>query len=398
MAAAEDRSALAERLGALRVGPEELVTGVPGGCLDGVEIVVKDVFDVAGQRTGAGNPDRLAEAEPATENAEAVQCLVDAGATVIGKAHTDEIALSLAGTNVHYGTPLNSRAPDRIPGGSSSGPVAAVAGGLVRLALGTDTGGSIRVPASYCGVFGYRPTHGRISMAGVTPLAPSFDTVGLLAADGELLQRGGLALLHSTPRAHVAGLVLASDLLTEADPEVAEAIIAGATRVATHLGIPIVRRALADDRLDSWAAGFLARQQGDVWTTHGRWVTARRPRLGPGIAARLQAASQADPAASAAAEAVREEVRKTLDDVLGPNDALVLPSAATVAPRIDSDDAAAKDGLRRRTLRLTCVAALGGFPAVGLPLALAGDLPVGVCLVGRQGDDERLLATAAAFA
>ncbi len=178
-----------DTVGAFVGAPSELVAGAPGGPLDGVRLAVKDMFDVAGTVTGAGNPTFAAGRAPATTSATAVQRLVAAGATVVGKTITDELAYSLSGTNVHFGTPRNVRAPGHVPGGSSAGSAAAVAAGLVELALGTDTGGSIRVPASYCGIFGWRPTHGAVDIAGVLPLAPSFDTVGLLAADPTVLAR-----------------------------------------------------------------------------------------------------------------------------------------------------------------------------------------------------------------
>ena len=129
------------------------------------------------------------------KTARAITCLVEAGASLEGKVHTDELAYSLNGENHFYGTPLNPRAPDRVPGGSSSGSASAVASGACDFALGTDTGGSVRVPASYCGLFGIRPSHGRIPLDGCMPLAPSFDTVGWFARDARLLERVGAVLL-----------------------------------------------------------------------------------------------------------------------------------------------------------------------------------------------------------
>ncbi|MGH3390196.1 MAG: amidase family protein, partial [Actinomadura sp.] len=152
-----------------RVIGDPLVPGVPDGPLSGSRVAVKDLFAVAGQRIGGGNPDRLAGAAVQPEHAWAVRALLDAGADVIGIAQTDELAFSLFGTNAHYGTPPNPAAPGRIPGGSSNGPVAAVALGQAEIGLGTDTGGSIRVPASYCGLYGIRPTHGAVPVEGVQP-------------------------------------------------------------------------------------------------------------------------------------------------------------------------------------------------------------------------------------
>jgi len=365
----------------------------PAGALAGVSLAVKDVIDVAGVATGAGNPAFLSEAEPAVSHALAVSRLLDSGAEVIGKAHTDEFAFSLRGTNFHYGTPHNPAAPGRVPGGSSSGSASAVAAGLVQAALGTDTAGSIRVPASYCGVHGLRPTHGRVPLAGVLPLAPTFDACGLLANSGELLERTGLCLLRSTSSEPPTVLVLASDLLGEADPAVAAAVLRSADQLAMTLNVPLRTADLAQGRLHAWLEAFRARQLVEAWQAHGDWLEAHRPQLGPGIAARFAAAKATPEREATAAIAVRSEILAALDRVLPAGGALVLPSADTVAPVPTLDPTAGED-VRRRTVRLTCIASLAGAPAVSLPLADAGNLPVGVSLLARPGDDERLLAAA----
>ena len=161
------------------------------GPLAGLSFAVKDLIDIEGSPTACGNPDRLRDDGLAPSTAPAVLTLLGAGATCVGKTHTDEVACGMFGTNPHFGTPINPKAPDRVPGGSSSGSASAVAAGLCDFALGTDTGGSVRVPASFCGIFGIRTTHGRISTAGVMAMAPSFDTVGWLAASAETLARVG---------------------------------------------------------------------------------------------------------------------------------------------------------------------------------------------------------------
>ena len=378
----------------LRVGPETLADGGGQGALAGVGVAVKDIIDVAGLATGVGNPDFLAAATPAVRHADAVARLLEAGARVIGKAHTDEFAFSLAGTNAHYGTPRNPAAPGRVPGGSSSGSAAAVAAGVVALAIGSDTAGSIRVPASYCGVWGLRPSHGRVPMTGIWPLAPSFDTCGPLAADGELLERAGLAMLGGAPaREHPRELVLAGDLLAEADPGVADAVADGARRLASALGARLTHADIGRDRLTDWLQAFRGRQLVEAWRSSGAWLTAHRPSLGPGVASRFAAARVAPERGAEPATAAGIAVRAALDAVLAPGAALVLPSAATVAPPPALGDAARED-LRSRTLRLTCLAGLAGAPAVSLPLASDGGLPVGVCLLARVGEDERLLAAA----
>jgi amidase len=385
----------------LRIGPETLARGAPDGPLTGVTVAVKDIVDVAGVTTGLGNPDWLATHEPAKRHAPAVQLLLDAGATVIGKAHTDEFAWSLSGTNHHYGTPRNPAAPGRVPGGSSSGSASAVALGITDIAIGTDTAGSIRVPSSYCGLYGIRPSHGRVPVKGILPLAWSFDTCGLFAADAELLQRAARVLLGSGDHRATAGpakplksLVLAADLVDQADPAVATAVRDGAAQVADALGIPLTE-ACFGDRIPAWLQAFRARQMVEAWQANGRWITANRPRLGPGVAGRFAAARATIPSAAVPATTAGIQVRRVLEQALPRDAALVLPSAATVAPPPDLDQAANED-LRTRTIGLTCLAGLAGAPAVSLPLGRADDLPVGVCLLGRVGEDERLLAAAAA--
>jgi amidase len=387
---------MSEHFGALRIGPALLAPGRADGPSHGRTMVVKDLLDVAGFPTGAGNPDWLADAAPATTTAPAVQRLLDAGFDLVGKAHTDELAFSLSGTNVHYGTPENPAAPGRIPGGSSSGSASAVAGGVADLGVGTDTGGSIRVPASYCGLYGWRPTHGRVPMHGCVPLAPSFDTIGLLARDGAVLLEGAAAVLaSSTPVASPSRLVVADDLLALADPEVRDTVAAITAEIGSAIGATVDHRTFADDRQDEWFRAFRAWQMYEAWASHGAWIIARRPTFGPGIAARFEAASHATAEDAARAHPVRDHVRALLNEVLGEDALLVVPAAATVAPPPDLAETAKAD-LRARTMTLTCVAGLAGAPAVVVPPDRPAGLPAGACLVGRPGADEQLLAVAAA--
>jgi len=390
---------LAQSLGALRVGPDALADGASSGPLAGTATVVKDLFEVAGQRAGAGNPDWLADARVADRHSWAVQRWVDAGATVAGISHSDELAFSLSGTNVHYGTPLNPVAHDRIPGGSSSGSVSAVAAGLVDYALATDTGGSTRVPASYCGVFGIRPTHGRIPLDGVVGLAPRFDTVGVLARTGAALRRSAGVLLEpsagAAPSGPVSAIVVADDVLGLADTATAAAVAAAAERIAEHLRIGFGHGELAGpERLAEWKGAFMARQLADIWATHGGWVVRRDPAFGPGVAARMADARAADPGRGALADVAGAQVRAALDATIPTRGVLAFATAFGPAPLLDLDPAQ-KGLLRGQTIGMTCIAGLGGLPAVSVPLAEVDGLPVGLCLVGRPGDDELLLDLAA---
>ncbi|OHV36140.1 hypothetical protein BCD49_21110 [Pseudofrankia sp. EUN1h] len=379
-----------------RIRGEPLVAGADQGPLRGLTVAVKDLFAVAGHRAGAGNPAWLAEAAPAAEHAPAVAALLAAGADVTGLAQTDELAYSLSGTNVHYGTPPNPTAPGVIPGGSSSGPASAVALGLVDVGLGTDTGGSVRVPASYCGLFGIRPTHGAVSAAGVVPLAPSFDTVGWLTRDAATLARVGAVLLPPADPALPApgALLVADDLVALAEPDTAAALAGAVPSLAAAVDLPVRRvPAIAAGRLRDWFLAFRHGQGFEANQAHGAWVAAHPGVLGPGIAGRFAGAAAVTDEELTTARAVRAQVRATLGAALGTGAVLVVPATSGPAPAIDLA-VEAKDRLRAATLTLTCAAGLAGLPVVVLPLLLVRGRPVGLALIGAPGTDHALLALA----
>jgi Asp-tRNA(Asn)/Glu-tRNA(Gln) amidotransferase A subunit family amidase len=362
-----------------------LVAGVPGGPLSGTTVAVKDLFAVCGHPVGAGNPTWLAEADPAPEHAAAVAALLDAGADVAGIARTDEFAYSLAGTNAHYGTPPNPAAPDRITGGSSSGPAAAVATGQVDVGLGTDTAGSIRVPASYCGLLGLRTTHGTVRRAGMLPLAPSFDTVGWLTRDAATLHRVTTALLPAARRAPLRrGVVLpAARALVDA------AVATAFDEAVAGLDLDDVRPVdLAPEVLTSWCAAFRTVQGHEAWAADGAWVAAHPGALGPDVAGRFATAATVTDDEAAAARTVLAQARAELRGLLADGVALLLPATSSPAP---SRDAApgdpALEAARAATLGLTCLASLAGTPAVSMPLLTVDGAPVGVSAVAAPGAD-----------
>src|SRR4029077_14084974 len=197
------------------------IAGASAGPLAGLSLAVKDLYDVAGYRTGGGSPDWLAAQKPATAHAAAVKKLLDAGATVIGKTICDEFFYSVSGANAHYGTPTNLRAPGRMPGGSSSGSAAATAASACDFALGSDTGGSMRIPASFCGLYGIRPTHGRVDLAGGMAMAPTFDTAGWFANGPGIFRRVGAVLLDGARvESSIKQMIVANDAFEQADAEV----------------------------------------------------------------------------------------------------------------------------------------------------------------------------------
>ena len=364
------------------------------GPLAGLTFGVKDLFHIAGARTGFGQPDWLRTHEPATETADVVRRLLDAGADLLGKTHTDELAYSLTGENVHYGTPINARDPRRIPGGSSSGSAAAVAGGLVDLALGSDCGGSVRLPASYCGILGIRPTHGRVSLRGAIPFGPSFDVAGWFARDPEVFERVGGVLLEGgsvpcTPRR----LVVVRDAFALVEPRVRAALRPAVDRCAAHLAA-CAEVAVSPDGLPAWFETFRVLQAAEIWANHGAWITRTKPRLGPGIKERFAWASGVTSAQVAAAKARRTAIVRHLERAIGPDDVLCLPTSPRIAPFRNTAIDTIEIEYRHQAMCLLCIAGLGGLPQISLPLAELDGVPLGLSLVGRRGTDEALLALA----
>jgi len=364
--------------------------GKPGGSLAGTSFVVKDLYDVAGHPTGAGNPDWERTHPIPAQTAPAVRRLRDAGATLVGKSCTDELAFSLDGINVHYGTPLNPRFPDRLPGGSSSGSVSAVAAGVVDFALGTDTSGSIRVPASYCGVFGFRPTHGAVPIDDVVPLAPSFDTVGWLARDAWMLARAGHVLLQSSETAAdfstLAVLVDAFDMVDERYVHELRA------KVTCIQGAFKVTREVRLGHLESWLETFRTLKQWEAWQAHGDWIRSAHPRFAPNIEASFQSASTISDTARRRALDERARLVELLRAHVSADTVLCLPSAWTIAP-LKTASAEALATNRVKDLTLGSVASLAGVPQVSVPV-VGERYAIGLGLLAAAGSDARLLALA----
>lgn len=373
-----------------------LVRATGRGPLDGLRVAVKDLFEVEGHRVGAGNEAWLQEARSADATAPAVATLLGAGADVAGIARTDEFAYSLAGTNGHYGTPPNFAAPERIPGGSTSGPASAIALGQADVGLGTDTGGSIRIPAAYCGLYGLRPTHGAVSAGGLIPLAPSFDTVGWLTRDPRTLRRVGEVLLPPSSHTRVRRVVVADSLLQIADDEVATAVDRALTRWSAARGLPRIERLDVDASvLPEWVRLFQLQQGYEAWLAHGRWISQHWDSLNADVRARFEKASTYTRAQYDDAVVAVDGFRRTVEQLLG-DAVLVLPSASSIAPtRAEAQlGGAVIEKARATTFQLTCIAGSSRRPALGLPVHESGSAPIGMCLVGPRGHDHALLGLA----
>ncbi|GGR51578.1 Asp-tRNA(Asn)/Glu-tRNA(Gln) amidotransferase A subunit family amidase [Nocardioides luteus] len=364
------------------VGDPLVSSHTADGALSGETVAVKDIYAVAGFAVGAGSPTWLEQAPVAKAHSSVVASLLDAGASVRGIARTEEFAYSLSGLNAHYGAPPNPKAPDRIPGGSSSGPATAVALGHASIGLGSDTGGSIRVPAAYQGLYGIRTSHGAVARTGMLPLAKAFDTVGWMTRSAFLLQAVGEVLLPSSPLSPV----------TPADVELVPALVDLATdEVATA-----VREALPDartsswepSRLEEWRQAFVTGQAYQAWQAHGAFLETRLDTLGEAVRGRFEMARSVTREQAAQARAILAEARTKILEAVG-DDVLALPSASSVAPT-----PADAPGVRDDTLRLTCIAGIAGLPAVSFPVRTATNRPAGLCLIAAPGRDRDLLALA----
>ena len=364
------------------------------GELDGLTFAAKDLFHVKGHRTGFGNPDWLRTHEAASETAIAIVRLLEAGASMVGKTIMDELAYSITGENVHYGTPVNSRCPDRVPGGSSSGSAAAVAGGTVDFAIGSDCGGSIRIPASYCGLFGFRPTHGRVPLEGAIPFAESFDVVGWFARDPSILETVGRVLLNDReePQA-LTKLLIATDGFALLDPSVRHALDQPVQMLCEAIG-QHDEIAVSPEGLPIWMECFRILQAAEIWSNHGEWVMRVKPELGPGIRERFEWASRVDAAEVFTARHLRQSIQQRLEAVMSEGEVLCLPTSANVAPLRGTPPSNVEHAVRNQAMCLLCVAGLGGLPQISLPLAIRDGCPIGVSLIGPRGSDLTLLRAA----
>jgi|SRR5581483_6434886 len=364
--------------------------GAVSGPLAGLSAVVKDMYDIAGERTGCGSPEWLAAHPPATKTCPPVQKILDAGATVIGKTVCDEFFYSVSGANAHYGTPVNVRAPGRLPGGSSAGSAAACGAGLCDFALGSDTGGSIRMPASFNGIYGLRPTHERIAHNGVADMAPSFDVPGWFAATPGVFRKVGAVLLDDRRvAAKIDRIVVLEDAFAQAEEPVAD-LLRTLLEVMSDDLPEMVHGRIAPDGFDPWREAFRVVQAYETWQTFGGFITSHRPKLGPGIMERMQFASTVGKAQADASRAVVARARDHIRQVVVPGTVLALPTSPSIAPRIETSGPELEE-FRVRVMRLTCTSGISGLPQMSIPGGTISGCPVGLSFIGWAGGDEALL-------
>jgi Asp-tRNA(Asn)/Glu-tRNA(Gln) amidotransferase A subunit family amidase len=385
--------------------------------LSSLTFAVKDIFDVKGYVAGFGNPDWARTHEIATSTAPTVLALLNAGATCVGKTIMDEMAYSINGENIHYGTPINPCAEDRVPGGSSSGSAVAVGAKLVDFSLGTDTGGSVRVPASYCGIFGFRPSHGAISKSGVVPMAQSFDTVGWFARDPKILSRVGHVLLPSPQAVPVrpTQIIVADDCfqLSSIPYDVVPRIVIKAIQklygddVLRHeiLGeyvkakVPSLKNFMSEENTDqvynipslaALSSAMRLLQRYEFKNNHGEWINAVKPDIGPGISERVSDALTTTAEGIDICHSIIRELHEALTSLLGDFGVLMIPTVPGPPPKLQTNSSELEI-FRARAFSLLSIVGVSGFCQVSIPLGLYNDLPVSVSLVAKNGADEFLL-------
>ena len=376
-----------------------VLTPQPGGAppragpLGGLRLAVKDIFDVEGQVTGAGSPGWSVGMPPAPAHAALVGLLIEAGAAFAGKTVTDELAFSLMGDNAHFPPPRNHAAPNRYTGGSSCGSVAAVGAGEAEIALASDTGGSIRAPASFCGLIGLRATHGRIDMTGCVPLAPSLDTGGWFAADPAIYRAvAELALGPPTPREHAAQAprALRCPVLEAGLPAASRAVWDDlAERAIGHLGGGWTTLDLGEEP-SVLQRCFRVVQAAEAWEMHGPYVELHGAAMNPGVRDRFEWGRDVARDEHALMSRLRESFAAWMDDELGDDGVLLLPTVPGPAPLRESSEGE-RAAYREVALHLLCIAGLAGLPQLTLPLGEIDGAPFGLSLVGAAGTDRRLL-------
>ena len=379
-------------------GPEICISGQPEGLLAGRRFVVKDLFDVTGIPTTAGSPDWNRGQPDPDRHATAIETLLDAGAQLIGKTITDEISLGILGENIFNGTPQNPACPGRVPGGSSAGSAAAIAGNYCDFALGSDTGGSVRVPASFCGIYGIRPTHGRVAVDGMLPQAPSSDTIGWFAREAGILGEVGSVLLNEkVPNSLPRTLLIARDAFAFADESVQIDLQPLTDRLASQFN-DVREVDMAVEGLVSWSRAQRTIQPVEGWQSFAEWIDTHNPRLSYTVARNLFLASQTSQDDLSWARLIRRQAKARMKTLLQPGTILCLPTTPFCAPPTGLP-VHQTDELRMRISVLCCHGGLTGVPQVSIPGTTTGhdNAPVGLSIVAGHNRDSELLAVAAAL-
>ena len=379
-----------DNVGAL-IDPTCCQEGAPSGSLKGKSFVLKDIFDVAGFPTGFGNPGWKSSHPIALGTNSSVTKLLANGAQLAGKSHCDELTYNLFGNNYHYGNPINSSSPKRMTGGSSSGSAAALGAKLVDFSIGSDTGGSVRAPASFCGLYGIRPTHGLISLDHACGLAPSFDTLGWFATSPELLKEIGEILLpkkSETKSVSTPQFFYLKEAFDVIDPKIASTLKTQFSKFGDFKEVSI-----GEESLVEWADHFRILQGSEVWKNLGGWVSSHWDSVSPPIQARFEMAKSLTPEQISNSQKKWPQIQQLIHQLLENNSILVLPTVAGIAPLLDSPNEELEI-YRKQCFQLLCIAGLCGIPQINLPLCTMENAPLGISIMGAKESDLQLLQIA----
>lgn len=364
-----------------------------GEALRGKKVAVKDLFHMAGIATSAGNPDWLHSHSVPTETSPVISELRNQGANIVGKTITDELAYSLNGQNIHYGTPINTKNPSLLPGGSSSGSAIAVADGSADIGLGTDTGGSIRVPASYNGLFGLRPSHGVVSTKHLVSLAPSFDTVGWITRDLATLAAVAKVLLpqQAEIKSNKQLNIGFSQTLNKTCQHHTQIDLI-LNKLSNSFGVSVCNLStiLNGTVLTSAAEAFKILQGAEIWATHGEWISAKQPLFAPDIAQRFNWCKTINTAQVATAKGTQNDFCALVAEIFKQVDYILLPTTPGSAPALSANEQQLYD-YRNQLLAMTCIAGLAGLPQIQIPLFQADKVPVGLSIIGPKHSDHQLI-------
>jgi len=386
-----------DSLGAFMAYEHSPVAHASDGPLSGLRFAVTDLFDVQGYPTGCGHPAFLKSANKAETHAPVVARLLDAGAEFAGKTLTDELAFNLTGINPFFGTPVNPKASNRLPGGAASGAAAATAADVVDFALVTDTDGAVRLPAAYCGLFGLRPSHGKVSLEGCMPLAATFDATAWMARKADVLAAVSKTLLKEDrvaigrPKPTVISDAL--ELMSPGPRMVFEDLV---KRIGTVLGV-IDQVALDPAGLEYWVKTYRACQAREMWSVHGGRIQQNRVQFGPGVRQRIERAAKVTTDRAMAVRETRTGLRARVDALLQHHGLMILPTTPDIAPLVKTP-VRDLEADRDRMLAILCIASLAGVPQVTIPLGSFNGAPLGVSLLGPKGSDRALVAYAGKIA
>ncbi|XP_030944215.1 outer envelope protein 64, mitochondrial isoform X2 [Quercus lobata] len=386
--------------------------------LSSLTFAIKDIFDVKDYVTGFGSRDWERTHEVSEKTAVAVTALLKNGATCVGKTVMDELAFGITGENRHYGTPTNPQMPSCIPGGSSSGSAVAVAAGLVDFALGTDTIGCVRIPASFCGILGFRPSHGAVSMIGVLRNSQSLDTVGCFARDPSILHRVGHVLLklNSVEPRRARRLIFADDLFqfSKVPPQKILNVVNKAienlsgykppkhTNFGQYVGsnVPSLKQFQepssnlqnGTSTLKALSSVMVSLQRYEFKTNHEEWVNSVKPKLGPDVSDRVLAAINTTHKNMKILYKVRTEMRVALQNLLKDDGILVIPTVADSPLKLNTKKGLSAE-FHDRIFALSSIASISGCCQVSIPLGKHNDCPISVSFITFHGADKFLLDT-----